>query len=133
MILFIALLGAASMLIYLWRRQWIDTALVLVATAALAGLAADVRVPVSVSASVETIAGDGLRASEWDDLPARPMRWTVPKTDVLRLQFPTALALGRMFTLTVQRSNPAPARLQLLAENGQVLADASGSGDLTVQ
>ena len=133
MILFIALIGAASMLACLWRRQWIDAALVLVATAALAGLAADLRVPVAAPAAVETIAGDGLRGAEWDDLPARPMRWTPPKTDVLRLHFPGELALGRLFTLTVQRSNPAPARLQLLAENGQVLADTSGAGDLTVQ
>ena len=133
MILLIALLGAASMLAYLWRRQWLDAALVLVATAALAGLAADVRIAAPVPASVDTIDGDGLRASQWDDLPARPMQWTVPKTDTLRLAFPSELALGRMFTLTVQRNSDSPARLQLLAENGQVLADAAGKGDLTVE
>ncbi len=133
MIWVIALIGAASMLAYLWRRQWLDAVLVLVATGALAGLALDVRMPSLVPKIVETIDGDGLRASQWDDLPARPMSWTAPKTDTLRLAFPSALALGRVFTLTVQRSNPAPARLQLLAENGQVLADVAGSGDLTVQ
>jgi hypothetical protein len=133
MILLIVLIGAASMPAYLWRRQWFDAALVLVATAALAGLAADLRLPVAAPATMPLIAGDGLRAGQWDDLPAQPMRWTAPKTPVLRLHFPGALALGRLFTLTVQRSDPAPARLQLLAENGQVLADANGSGDLTVQ
>jgi hypothetical protein len=135
MIVVIGIIGAASMLAYLWRRQWIDAALVLVATAALAGLAADVHLPKPIPTIVETIEGDGLRASAWDDLPARPMVWTPPATDTLRLQFPAELALGRPFTLTVGRSNPssAPARLQLLAENGQVLAEAAGSGDLTVQ
>jgi hypothetical protein len=133
MIWLIALIGAASVLAYLWRRQWLDAVLVLVATCALAGLAADVRMPPLAPKIVETIEGDGLRASQWDDQPARPMAWTAPKTDTLRLAFPSELALGRMFTLTVQRSNPAPARLQLLAENGQVLAESAGSGDLTVQ
>lgn len=133
MILIIALIGAASVLVYAWRRQWLDAVLALVATGALAGLAADVRMPSLAPTTVETIAGDGLRASQWDDLPARPMAWAAPTTDTLRLTFPRALALGRMFTLTVQRSNPAPARLQLLAENGQVLGDTAGSGDLTVQ
>ena len=78
MSLFIALIGAASMLASLWRRQWIDAVLVLVATAALAGLAADLGLPVTAPATVATIAGDGLRGAEWDDLPARPMRWTPP-------------------------------------------------------
>jgi hypothetical protein len=133
MVAMIALIGAASVLAYAWRRQWLDAVLALVAAGALAGLAADVRMPSLVPENVETIAGDGLRAGQWDDLPVRPMAWVVPTTDTLRLVFPRALALGRMFTLTVQRSNPAPARLQLLAENGQVLADTAGSGDLSVQ
>lgn len=133
MIAFVCIIGAASMLAYLWRRQWIDAALVLVATAALALLAADVRLPASAPAMLETIPGDGLRASAWDDRPARPIDWTAPKTETLRLAFPDELALGRLFTLTVRRSHPAPARLQLLAENGQVLAEVAGTGDLTVQ
>ena len=133
MIWLIALIGAASVLAYLWRRQWLDAVLVLVATCALGGLAADVRMPSPAPKIVETIEGDGLRASQWDDQPARPMAWSAPKTGTLRLAFPSALALGRMFTLTVQRSNPAPARLQLLAENGQVLAESAGRGDLSVQ
>jgi len=133
MIALIACIGAASVLVYLWRRQWLDAALVLVATAALAGLAADFHVTAPAPQTVATIAGDGLRASQWDDLPARPMHWIVPQTPTLRLSFPRALALGRMFTLIVQRNQEAPARLQLLAENGQVLVDAAGKGDLTVQ
>jgi len=133
MIALILCIGAASMLAYLWRRQWLDAVLVLVATVALAGLAADMRVPASIPTMVETIDGDGLRASQWDDLPARPMRWAVPQADTLRVDFPHELALGRMFTLRVQRNKASPARLQLLAENGQVLADVAGKGDLTVQ
>jgi hypothetical protein len=133
MTVLIALIGAASMLAYLWRRQWLDALLVLVATAALAGLAADLRMPASIPTIVEHIEGDGLRASQWDDLPARPASWTAPKTDTLRLDFPGELALGRLFTLTVRRNSTAPARLQLLAENGQLLAETSGSGNLAVQ
>jgi len=133
MMTLILAIGAASMLAYLWRRQWIDAALVLVATAAFAGLAADLRVPASIPRITETIPGDGLRASQWDDLPVRPRSWTAPKGATLRLDFPGELARGRMFTLTVRRSDPAPARLQLIAENGAVLADAAGSGDLAVQ
>ena len=137
MIAAIVLIGAASMLACGWRRQWLDALLVLVAAAALAGVAADVRVPSLVSSgaapAADTIAGDGLFSREWDDLPARAMRWTAPKTDALRLNFPAELALGRVFTLTVWRVDPGPARLQLLAENGQLLAEASGSGALAVQ
>lgn len=133
MMVVIVVIGAASVLAYLWRRQWVDAALVLVATAALAGLAADLRGPAPASPVVETLSGDGLRASQWDDLPARPLRWTAPDTPTLRLAFPPTLALGRMFTLTARRDHPAPARLQLLDENSQVLASAAGTGDLTVQ
>jgi hypothetical protein len=115
MIALIVCIGAASVLAYLWRRQWLDAALVLVATAALAGLATDFHVTAPAPQTVATIAGDGLRASQWDDLPARPLHWTVPETPTLRLSFPRELALGRMFTLTVQRNTESPARLQLLA------------------
>jgi hypothetical protein len=133
MMVVILVIGAASMLAYLWRRQWVDAALVLVATAALGGLAAHLRGPAPASPVVETLSGDGLRASQWDDVPARPLRWTAPDTPTLRPAFPPTLALGRMFTLTVRRDHPVPARLQLLDENSQVLASAAGTGDLTVQ
>ena len=111
MIVLIAVIGAGSVLAYLWRRQWIDAVLVLVATAALAGLS----------------------VGQPHDRPASAQVQTTPKTGSLRLAFPSELALGRMFTLTVQRTDPAPARLQLLAENGQLLAETSGTGELAVQ
>lgn len=129
----IAILGLASALACLLRRRPIDAALVLLAAAALGALAAGPVLPGLVPATIERIDGDGLRASQWNDRPARAMAWTVPATDTLRLAFPSELSLGRMFTLTVKRSHPQPARLQLLAENGQVIADAAGSGDLSVQ
>lgn len=149
MIVLIAVLGAASALVYLWRRQWIDAALVAIAAAALVLVSANLALPgrdgatVAVDAATPaatvaaaravTVRGDGLRAVKWRDLPARPLAWTAPSTAALRLDFPRRLALGRMFTLTVHRTSPAPGRLQLLAENGQVLADAHGEGDLVVQ
>ena len=122
----ILLIGLASAAGYLWRRRWIDAALVLVAAACLAGIAANFKQP-AASAIPLTVSGDGLREAEWRDLPARPIAWTMPKAGVLRLDFQRRLALGRMFTLTVHRSAPGAARLQLLAENLQVIAEASGS------
>lgn len=148
MIIAISLIGAASVLLYLWRRRFLDALLALVATVALALLAADLRMPGESGATLAidarnppaslagvrslSLNGDGLRAAQWQDLPARPLAWTPPATPVLRLEFPRQLALGRLFALTVRRSGAAPARLQLLAENGQLLAEARGAGDLTV-
>jgi hypothetical protein len=144
----ICLIGAVSVLLYLRRRRFLDALLVLVATAALAllatnltlpgeagsTLAVDPRNPPASLAGVRSlrITGDGLRAAQWADLPARPLAWTVPETDVLRLAFPRQLALGRLFTLTLERGGEREGRLQLLAENGQLLAEARGTGDLTV-
>lgn len=145
----ILIIGAASLLLYLWRRRWFDALLVLVATAALFLLVSGWKLPGELGATLAidpdkppatldgvralTLSGDGLRAAQWQDLPARPLDWKVPASNTLRLDFPRRLALGRMFTLTVQRGDKAPARLQLLAENGQVLAEVRGDGDLTAQ
>jgi hypothetical protein len=143
--------GAAvlSALMYLRRRRVIEALLVLVAGIALAGATGGFTLPgeaggaLTVSAAhppanldgVRSLVlnGDGLRQAEWDDLPARPLAWTAPTTPAIRLEFPRELALGRVFTLSVQRSWKAPGRLQLLAENGQVLAEAKGEAELTVQ
>jgi hypothetical protein len=149
MIALIALIGAASAIACLWRRRWIDAALVLLASAALAlfaggvklpGVAGDVLAvdpdhpPTSLDGAASIgLRGDGLRAAQWHDLPARPLAWTPPTTNAIRLDFPRRMTLGRMLTLTVRRSWSAPGHLQLLAENGQVLAEAKGEGDLTVQ
>lgn len=145
----IVLIGAASLLFYLWRRRPLDALLVGVAAAALFLLATGWKLPGELGATLAidparppasldgvralSLAGDGLRAAQWQDLPARALAWTKPTSATLRLDFPRRLALGRMFTLTVQRGDRTPARLQLLAENGQVLAEAGGSGNLSVQ
>jgi hypothetical protein len=146
----IAIIGAASALVYMWRRRWIEALLVLAAAGALAAVAANFPLPgkaaralavdadtgaatVAGAASL-TLAGDGLFAAQWHDLPARPLQWTAPAAEVLRLEFPRRLTLGRMFTLTVRRGRAAPARLQLLAENGQVIAESGGAAaDISVQ
>jgi len=144
--------GAVSAVLYGRKRKWIDAALIVVASSSLAIALADIRLPqagenianVATSASggideaslltisrAQTIAlsGDGLREAEWRDLPARRVQWTPAATDQLWLDFPRSMSLGRIFTLTVRRA-PAPAgwRLQLLAENKQVLADSNLSG-----
>jgi hypothetical protein len=144
----IALIGAASVLLYLWRRRWFEALLALLATTALGLLALNFNMPGESGttltidarnppASLEgvrslSLKGDGLRAAQWRDLPARPLAWSAPDTEVVRLDFPRQLSLGRLFTLTVRRADTRPARLQLLAENDQLLAETRGSGDLTV-
>ena len=145
----IAVVGILSASLYLWRRRWLDAVLALIAAAALALLARGVtlpgeagatlaidaaRPPVSL-AGVRSLAleGDGLRAAEWQDLPARPLAWQAPATETLHPAFSRRLALGRMFALTVKRSGDSvPARLQLLDENGRLLGESAGKGDLTV-
>jgi hypothetical protein len=148
MMLAIGLAGAASVLLYLWRRRLLDALLALVATVALALLAVELDMPGESGGTLAidprnppvslagvrslSLTGDGLRAAQWADLPARPLAWTAPGTPTLRLAFPRRLALGRLFTLTLERGAQAEARLQLLAENGQVLAETRGAGDLTL-
>jgi hypothetical protein len=144
-LLFLAI-GTLSAAAYLWRRKWIDALLVLLMGGALAGLTGDYRMPAGSRLVVDaargdvaladavSVGGDGLRQAQWADLPARPLQWTAPDTPAISLDFPRQVALGRSFRLTVQRSKPGKARLQLLAENGQVIADAAGdTAALTVQ
>lgn len=144
----IALAGVASTGLYLRRRKWIDALLIIVAAAALGLFAAELRVPGEAGRTLSIdpdapppsldgitalrLEGDGLRRAQWNDLPARPLAWTRPKGSSLHPEFPHQLALGRVFTLTLKREDKRDARLELLAENGQVLAQAKGSGDLTV-
>ncbi|WP_181373186.1 hypothetical protein [Massilia glaciei] len=125
--------GVASALAYCWKRQWGDAALVVLAGAALAGMLHGFTFGQS-DAPATKIEGDGLWAAQWHDAPARPITWSAPATPVLRLDFPRQITLGRMFTLTLRRSAAAPGRLQLLAENKQVIAEASGgAADISVQ
>lgn len=142
--------GIVSAALYARGRQWINAVLVLLAAAALTAIIAKPTLPsgagkeVTINAkgavpdvsdaSVIRLEGDGLRAAQWRDLPARPLQWTAPTTDTLRLDFPRQLTLGRIFTLTMHRQQQGAARLQLLAENDQVIAEAGGTGpNLTVQ
>lgn len=141
--------GAGSALAYGLRRRWIDLVLAALAGVALAGavgnftLSGEAGSTLALSAArppasldgvrALKLDGDGLRGAEWDDLPARPLAWSVPATPTIRLEFPRTIALGRIFTLKLERSWQAPGRLQLLAENGEVLAESKGAGTLSVQ
>jgi hypothetical protein len=130
----IVLAGIASAALYARGRLWIDALLVLLAAAGLAGLVADLRVPADGGEAVMHASGDGLRAAQWHDLPARKLDWKAPADDTLRLDFPRIAAPGRMFRLTATMPHAASRRLQLLAENGQVIAEAAGAGAaLTVE
>ncbi|GGZ10731.1 hypothetical protein GCM10007388_50220 [Pseudoduganella plicata] len=153
--LVMAAAGAAvvSAALYLRRRRWLDAALTATAGAALAALLAlpvqdaprggDI-VTLADGAALTDVAGaralavqgHGLRDAEWRDLPALPVTWQAPRDELLRLDFPRTLALGRTFALTARRDGAVagPWRLQLLAENGVVLHEAKGSdAALTVQ
>ena len=145
----IALAGLVSAALYLRRRQWLDALLIVAAAVALGLFASDLRVPGEAARTLAidpaappaslggvnalTLKGDGLRAAAWNDLPARPLAWEAPSGGALRLEFPSQVALGRLFTLTVKRADKTEARLELLAENGQAVAQARGAGDLTVE
>ena len=145
----IGLAGVISAGLYLRRRQWLDALLVSAAAVALELLAADLRVPGEAGrtlaidparpptslegVSALRLTGDGLRAASWNDLPALPLAWEAPTGGAIRLDFPSEVALGRLFTLTVKREDRGEATLELLAENGQVIADARGEGDLRVE
>lgn len=150
----VLLAGLASAALYGRQRHWINALLALVAAVALAALLAGASRPAAEAgvlamatdasttsttddalakvllqvpqAGAIALSGHGLREAQWRDLPARPLRWTEPQADLLWLDFPRTLPLGRSFTLAARRAQPqAGWRLQLLAENGQVLAESS--------
>lgn len=150
--------GALSAALYGRKRRWLDALLAGVAGIALAITIADVRLAAVAAGALAVntdagrlseadraaipgaasiaLSGDGLRDAEWRDLPARPLAWKPAAADLMWLDFPRSMSLGRIFTLTVRRSQPQGAwRLQLLAENRQVLADsgASAASQLSVQ
>lgn len=130
----ILLIGLASAIVYAWRRKWIDALLVMIAAAGLAGLVGGFSLPASADSAPIKVSGDGLRAAQLQDLPARKLDWKAPTDDALRLDFPHVAAPGRMFRLTATMPKAASRRLQLLAENGQVVAEAAGKGvAITVQ
>jgi hypothetical protein len=145
----IACIGLAAVGASLWRRQWVDAALVALAAVALALLSHEIALPDQPGATLAidsehpphsldgvaalSLKGDGLREAQWNDLPARPLAWDSEGAGGIELEFPHEIALGRTFVLTVHRKERMPARLQLVAENGWVLAEALGEGDLSVQ
>lgn len=83
------------------------------------------------------VRGHGLHEAQWRDMPVRPIQWKPAQEGLLWLDFPRSIPLGRNFALTVRRGAPeAGWRLQLLAENGQMLSEAhaaSAAEALTVQ
>jgi hypothetical protein len=150
----------SASLLYARSHKWIDVALAAVAGASLAVALADIRLleagenTLTVTANASggiseadrlaipraqriSLVGDGLREAEWRDLPARPLQWKPAAADLLWLDFPRSMSLGRIFTLSVRRSQAqAGWRLQLLAENKQVLAESSttaAASQLSVQ
>ena len=143
--------GAASALLYARKRRVPEALLAALAGLALSLILAQLHMPASETgrgvvtlasdtgdtvndavlrtipgASVIALSGDGLWEAQWRDLPARPLQWQPAAADLLDLDFPRTMTLGRIFTLTVRRSQPqAGWRLQLLAENKQILAEAA--------
>ncbi|MFZ6819074.1 hypothetical protein [Undibacterium sp. Ji22W] len=76
--------------------------------------------------------GDGLFASEWRDLPPRKLIWdksSWSKAESLSLNFSQQIPFGRIFELKVERPQArGDWRVQLIAENHQVLAEQTGKG-----
>ncbi|KQV85369.1 hypothetical protein ASD15_30530 [Massilia sp. Root351] len=149
----VLLAGLLSAALYVRQRQSLNAALAVLAALSLAAMLASPTQPAAGAGEIAiatdqqpgdalsrallavpqagsiALTGDGLRTAQWDDLPARPLRWTRPQGDLLRLEFPRTLALGRSFALSAQHSAAQPGwRLQLLAENGQVLAESGQPG-----
>nr|WP_315468576.1 hypothetical protein [uncultured Undibacterium sp.] len=86
----------------------------------------DLRLDLQTSNEL-VLQGDGLFASQWQDLPAKKLLWqrdTIPAGEILQLQFPQQLAYGRLFQLRVDRRHVKGSwRVQLLAANQQILAE----------
>ncbi|MGV7208106.1 hypothetical protein ACLB1G_09640 [Oxalobacteraceae bacterium A2-2] len=144
--------GLLGALLYALKRRWIDALLAAAAGCALAVVLAGVRLPLAGAPSVAlatgasgnaseaallavpqagsiTLSGDGLREAQWRDLPARPLNWQPGQADLLWLDFPRTMSLGRQFTLTARLGQPQVGwRLQLLAENKQVIAESIAPG-----
>jgi hypothetical protein len=161
-----ALAGATSALLYAARKRWVDAALAAIAGVSLAALlaapvaprsndqglvletgsaaapddrlaAALAQLPALPRGAEVEVRGHGLSEAQWRDLPVRAIRWADSTQDLLWLDFPRTISLGRQFALSVRRGSAEPDwRLQLLAENGQLLAEsraASPADILTVQ
>lgn len=144
--------GVLGALLYALKRRWMDALLAAAAGCVLAVVLAGVRLPVAGAPSVAlatgpsgnaseaallavpqagsiTLSGDGLREAQWRDLPARPLNWQPGQADLLWLDFPRTMSLGRQFTLTARLGQPQVGwRLQLLAENKQVIAESIAPG-----
>jgi hypothetical protein len=99
-----------------------------------AGLA---QLPQTPQGTAVEVRGHGLHEAQWRDVPVRPIQWKPAQEGLLWLDFPRAMPLGRSFALTVRRGvSQAGWRLQLLAENGQMLSEAhaaAAADALTVQ
>lgn len=140
--LLVMLAGLLSAWLYWRARRRIESALVLAAALALAGLLGDfktqapplrdVRIEPGApvidlrSAAGISVEGSGLSAARWRDLPARPLRWQEPRGGILSLQFPRSVPPGGVFTLQARINGRADRQVQLLAPNGQLLAQGRG-------
>jgi len=90
------------------------------------------QLPTTPRNGVIDIKGQGLQEAQWRDMPVRQVQWQPSNEGLLWLDFPRTLHLGRSFALTVRRGTPqAGWRLQLLAENGQLLAEARAGNAAT--
>ncbi|MBC3875241.1 hypothetical protein [Undibacterium flavidum] len=83
-----------------------------------------------MQANTLRLQGDGLFASEWRDLPPKKLIWDKSSwstAESLSLTFSQQISFGRVFELTVERPQARGEwRVQLIAENQQVLAEQTG-------
>ncbi len=143
----IAVIGIVSSFLYARQRLWISAAAVLIAAVSLIFLLGDFplltpaekvvvlgddapspqQIEEIQAASKIILQGDGLRAAQWHDLPSRTLEWKAPNTPALQLDFPRQLQLGRMLVVNAKLAATTNWRLQLFAENGELLAQSDKS------
>lgn len=157
MLVTIAAFGIVSSFLYARQRLWISAAAVPIAALSLIFLLGDFPLLTSLTsitsltstekiivlgedapsakqieelqtASKIILQGDGLRAAQWHDLPSRRLEWTPPVTPSLQLDFPRQIQLGRMLVVSAKLAATAKNwRLQLFAENGELLTESDKS------
>ena len=144
-LLLVAAIAIVSAILYLRQRLRLSAGAVIVAATSLIFLLGDfpllsksenvvvlnddapslIQIDKTESASKIVLHGDGLSAAQWHDLPSRILEWVPPLTPSLQLDFPRQLALGRMFVVNAKLSSELKNwRLQLFAENGELLAES---------
>jgi hypothetical protein len=152
LLLLVGAIGIVSSFLYARGRRWVSAGAILLAATSLILLLGDFPL-LSSHGNVVVIDGDapsskqleeihqaskivlhsdGLHAAQWHDLPSRPLEWTAPATASLQIDFPRQIQLGRSLLVSATlHAEVKNWRLQLFAENGELLAESDKSAQGT--